>query len=155
MSIQDYYDKLNLANTTQIQISGLDTFVSYEEVFKWKWAATKLKIFSFIAYSSEISKQQIESYSEECLRYAIKNRKGLPRGWQNGVVANNVLVSEHVTADAIAYVMSRPAKHYSAFEMPIVYDLSSGSLHFYVDGIIWGAFYDEFMKNYIKDKFAV
>jgi len=153
MNFQEYYGKLNLVNAAQIQITHFSTFVTYEEVFKWKWGATKLKIFSFLAYSGEINKQQIESYSKECLRYAIKNKKGLPRGWQNGVVANNVLVSERVTADAIAFVTSRPDKHFSAFEMPGVYDLSSGSLYFYSGGVIWGAVYDKFIQDYISDKF--
>ena len=155
MTFQEYLNKANLIDTQKIQISQLDTYVSYEEVFKWKWAATKLKIFSFVAYSSEINKQQIESYSRECLRYAIRNKRGLPRGWQNGVVANNVLVSERIAADAITYVTSRPNKHYSAFEMPAVYDLSSGSLHFYSGGIIWGAVYDSFLLDFMSSRFSV
>jgi len=78
MTYQEYVSKVDLGNSTRVQILGSDTIVSYEEVFQWKWFATKLKIFSFIAYSNEIDKHQIESYSNECLQYAKDNMRGLP-----------------------------------------------------------------------------
>jgi len=155
VTYQEYLSKIDLSDSKRAQIFGSDTIVLYEEVFQWKWFATKLKIFSFLTYSSEIDKQHIESYSGECLQYAIQNLKGLPKGWQNGVLSNNVLISELVTPDAIAYVTSTPAKHFAAIEMPVIFDLSSGNLHFYTDKLVWGSMYCSFIKGYLTDRFLV
>ena len=155
MNYQEYLEKINFNSSKQIQILNLDTFVTYEEVFKWKWIATKLKIFSFVAYSEELNAHQIIDYSKECLQYALKNKKGLPIGWQNGIVSNNVIVSKHVMTDAIATVTSRPVKHFAAFEMPVIYDLSKNLLYFYNGEIIWGSIYNTFLKDFILDKFNV
>ena len=48
MNYSEYISKINLDNPYQAQVFNLDATVSYEEVFKWKWFATKLKIFSII-----------------------------------------------------------------------------------------------------------
>lgn len=154
MKYQEYLTRVSLSNSEQISISSADAKVAYEEVFKLRWMATKLKIFSFLAYAPKIDENIISKYSKECLDYALKNKKGLPRGWQNGIVSNNVLASETVTPEAIALVTSRPTKHYSAFEMPIIYDLSNEVLSFYRGEIIWGKVYEKFIRDYITDKFS-
>lgn len=69
-----------------------DTLVAYEEIFKVKWFATKLKIFSFVNFVDYIDLDTIKNYSDKCLIHAIAEKKGLPRGFQNGIVSYNVLV---------------------------------------------------------------
>lgn len=131
----------------------MEALVTYDEVFKWEWFATKLKIFSFIACADNIDENLIKSYTEECLQYACKNKKGLPRGFQNGVVSYSILASESIDSSAISFVSKRPAKHWSAFEMPIIVDLSKKELYFYKENIIWGALYDSFLNEYILRNF--
>jgi hypothetical protein len=155
MTYQDYLAKTNFDQSTKIQITQLETFVTYEEVFKWRWLATKLKIFSFVAYSPEITKAQLTAYSGACLNYAELNKKGLPKGFQNGIVSNNVLVSENVSPDAAAYAAARPDKHFSAFEMPVVFDLSAQTLHTFTGDIVWGMIYNSFIKETIRSKFKI
>lgn len=157
MDYQEYYDKTKsgFLNTRQAAISGLDALVTYEEVFKWQWVATKLKIFSFLSYADRIDENSIKDYTENCMRYACKNKKGLPRGLQNGIVSYSILASETIDPAAIAFVSKRPQKHWSAFEMPMIVDLSKGELHYYKENIIWGAIYDSFLTEYILRRFRV
>jgi len=62
MNYQEYIVKTSLDSSKRFQVSQLETVVTYEEVFKWKWLS-KLKVFSFVAYSRDINRQQIESLS--------------------------------------------------------------------------------------------
>jgi len=153
MDYQTYLQQVTskFANTDTIRLGGYETTVAYEEVFKWTWAATKLKIFSFIAYADAIDNQLMEQYSAMCMQYARANKKGLPIGFQNGIVSNNILVSEHVSDSAIAYAVSRPQKHYSFFEQPVIVDLTKNTLYYYQGDIVWGAMYQGFMKRYIDN----
>ena len=157
MDYQSYLAQITpaLIDAKAIAVGPYDATVAYEEIFKWIWAATKLKIFSFITYSETISKAQMEEYSSICTDYARANKKGLPIGFQNGIVSNNIIVAESVDDDAIAFVTARPKKHYCVFEMPIIYDLSKGVLYSYTGEIIWGRAYQSFMKKYIADKFNI
>jgi hypothetical protein len=155
MDYQEYFSqvKSKFINTKQTYISGLDTLLIYDEVFKWEWVATKLKIFSFVAYADKIDENLIKSYAEKCLQYACKHKKGLPRGLQNGVVSYSILVSESIDSSATSFVSKRPDKHWSAFEMPIIVDLSIKELYYYKENIIWGALYDSFLNEYILRNF--
>ena len=155
MNYQEYSKKVesNFPNTSQTAINGLETLVAYDEIFKWKWIATKLKIFSFISYADKIDENLIKTYTEACLKYACKNKKGLPRGIQNGIVSYSVLASETIDSAAISFVSKSPGKHWSAFEMPIILDLSTGELHYCKGNRAWGAIYAPFLNEYILRKF--
>lgn len=101
MDYQEYISniKSKFVITKQANISGLDTLVTYDEVFKWEWVATKLKIFSFVSYADKIDEQLIRIHTKNCLKYACENRKGLPREIQNGVVSySNFNFGEHYEA---------------------------------------------------------
>lgn len=139
----------------QIKHETADTLIVYDEIFKWSWIASKLKMTSFVQYVPHIDAGEIDRYSAYCLEQALKNHRGLPRGLQNGAVSYNVLVSESVSPDAIAFARSRPRKHYSAFEYPVICDLQNHALHYYTDKIIWGALYDSYMKTYIQSHFGI
>ncbi len=136
-----------------IKENTTDTLVTYEEVFKWSWIATKLKIFSFVNFVETIELDTIKEYSSKCLKRAIKEKHGLPRGFQNGVLSYNVLVCNYATPEAIAFVTKQPNKHYSAFEVPIIFDVSNSQLHYYQGDIVWGMVYNSFIKEYIYEHF--
>lgn len=155
MNSQDYlnYVKSKFNNKTEIRYESTEMLIAYEQIFKWKWQATKLKITSFVKCVPQITLDDIKSYSEICLKEAIMKKKGLPRGFQNGVLSYNVLVSDNVSPEAIAFVMGRPEKHFSAFEVPIIFDLSNNNLYFYQGNVIWGMMYNSFIKNYLFEHF--
>lgn len=156
MNYSDYLFKVEskFSGKKMCNINNLGVTQFYEERFEAKWLATKLKIYSFVAYQPHISKNDIMAYSDNCLLYALNDYKGLPRGFQNGVGCFNVLVSENIDADAIAYSMERPKKHFAAFEMPIIYDLSNNKLYFYPKTPMWGAIYYKFFRQYIENNFS-
>jgi len=157
MDYQTYLEqvKKNFSDIKEIDINGCETTRVYEEFFKAKWLFTKLKIFSFVSYADTISSSEIENYSLACLTYSKKNKPGLPIGIQNGVVCNNILVSQSVDNSAIEFATSRPKKHFSVFEMPIIFDLSQNKLYYYNGQITWGKLYQNFIKSYIASKFLV
>jgi len=132
---------------------GNNTWYAYEGIFKWRWLATKLKIFSFLAYVENIDLPTMQAYSFSCFEFALKNKPGLPRGLQNGIVANNVMVCNNASPEAVAFAQARPEKKYSAFINPILVDLSQNTLYYYRQPIIWGKIYDGFMKRYIEQHF--
>ena len=157
MYYQEYLTRVkeNFTHTKEVIISNYNPTVMYEEFFKWKWFATKLKIFSFVFYSEKVDEQQISHYSSSCLEYAIKNKKGLPIGWQNGIACYSILASENIGQDAVKYATSRPSKHFSAFEIPVIIDLSNKDLLYYKGEVIWGAMYNSFLKNYLISNFGI
>lgn len=110
-------------------------------------------MFSFISYRNHISKEIIEEYSKICFEYSIKNYKGLPRGLQNAVVSFTILASENIEEDAIKFAQERPRKHFSAFEMPIIYDLNKKRLYYYGHTPVWGMIYYKYFREYIEKNF--
>lgn len=136
-----------------IQSLGVESH--YEEIFRAKWCFTKLKQFSFVSESKNITADTIRNYSDACLKYAIKNAKGLPRGWQNGIVSYNVLASKSIEPDAITYVNSAQNKHFSAFEIPIIVDLCNQKIYYPQDNALWGAMYYSYIKDYIDNHFSI
>ena len=158
MTAQEYLDRVK-QRFTQLGVSNFheanNTWIAYEGVFKWRWLATKLKIFSFVAYAETVDLQTMQMYSHNCFDYALKNRPGLPRGLQCAVVSNNVLVCNQATPDALAYAAARPDKHWSAFVSPVLVDLSNNALWYYREAIVWGMIYDGFLKRYVEEHFNV
>lgn len=157
MNYNGYLDIIlkRFSNVEEIQINQFLITSIYEENFKIKWFATKLKNFSFISYINRIDLDDIDNYSSICTKYALKNYKGLPRGIQNGVSSFNVLVSENVTDEAIKFAISRPRKHFSLFEIPIIYDLANKKIYYYKDTPTWGLIYYNFLRQYIERHFNI
>lgn len=155
MNYNEYKDRVtdNYNNLLSAEIGDYKTDVMYDEKFECKWFATKFKMFSFINYSNHVSKEIIEAYSKICFEYSRKNYKGVPRGLQNGFVSFSVIASENIEEDAIRFAQARPSKHFSAFEMPIIYDLNKKSLYYYVDTPMWGRIYYKYFREYIERNF--
>lgn len=157
MNYNDYFNIIsqNFTSTENIQINSIDVKSMYEEKFKIKWLATKLKNFSFVAYIDKIELRDIINYSSACVDYSLKNYKGLPRGMQNGVSTFNVLVSENVSKEAIEFVTARPKKHFALFEIPIIFDLTNEKIYYYKNTPIWGSLYYKYFRDYIQSHFDI
>jgi len=155
MNSQEYSKTVRskFGRNATIRLDTQDLLIAYEEVFKWQWFATKLKITSFVKQMPSVSLSDIESYSASCLKQAIKEKKGLPIGIQNGVVSFSVIVSENISSDAIIFVQNRPKKHFAAFEMPVLFVPKSSDLYFYQGDIVWGMLYVKFFREYITSHF--
>jgi hypothetical protein len=157
MNYDEYISRVraNYSKEQDVTIERYNTKMFYDEKFEFKWVATKLKIFSYVSYAPRITEQDITHYSEICLAHALVTYKGLPRGFQNGVVSFNLLASEMVDDAAIAFAKQVPKKHYAAAEMPIVFDLSNNRIHYCEKTPMWGAIYYKYFREYIDKNFNV
>jgi len=155
MIYQEYINsvKSRFESTKTDKIGGFDVDVAFIEIFKWKWLATKLKIFSYISYVEKLDQKTISDFSDACFLASKKNYKGLPRGVQNGFASFIVIASEDIDVDAIAFAESRPKKHFAAFDMPVVVDLKKEKIYFYHGKPIWGSIYYRFFREFITSNF--
>ncbi|MFA9378373.1 MAG: hypothetical protein ACERKZ_16760 [Lachnotalea sp.] len=147
--------KNNLNIISHEEIVGTQCYVSYEEVFKWRWIATKLKIFSIFKYVANIDEENLIDINYRCYEHSRKNYKGLPRGLQNGFVSFAIIVTNSISKSAINSVENWNKKHYSAFEIPVIFDLTSGKAYYNRSNIIWGKMYSNFFKQYIQNNFII
>lgn len=155
MTYEDYQQKLDERFGKREFIPSLKAEMCYEEKFQMKWIFTKLKQFTFISKADTISGEAIKTYSAGCIDYALKKYKGLPRGVQNGVGSYSVMVSDNVDESAIVFATSRPKKHFSAFEMPVIVDLKNQRLYYYNKTPLWGAVYYKHFREYIERNFSL
>jgi hypothetical protein len=133
---------------TNENIGGIACSIGYVKKFKWSWMATQLNTFIFIGEANgTIDKAATEKFSDDCYNYAIKNNKGWPRGLQSGVGSIAILKGETIDSAAKAFCESPSKKHWSAFEVPVLYHTSEKKTIRYKSNPIWGRiFFPYFTK---------
>ena len=82
------------------------------------------------------------------------NRVPLLRGMQFGYMVIPCLVVEAADRALIEYAESRPPKHWSLFEFPVVVDRSTDRTHYYNQTAIWGAAFFSDMRKLAKGCFG-
>ena len=75
------------------------------------------------------------------------NRVPLLRGMQFGYMIVPCLVVRAADPALIEYAESRPPKHWSLFEFPVIVDRSTGQTHYYNHTALWGGFYFSDMRK--------
>lgn len=150
MEYSDYLKKIHSNYKNNEFVNDLNATMFFETQFELKWIATKLKQFSFVSFQDDISFDDIKIYSAKCCNYSLKMYKGLPRGIQNGIVSFNVLAGKKISKEAIDFVLSRPPKHFAAFEMPVIVDLEKQKSYYYTDTPLWGMIYYKHFREYIE-----
>jgi hypothetical protein len=111
-----------------------------------KWAWSKFGFFEEFFVFAELpwlDIAQMQAFSANAFRYALGNKKiGLPCGVCEAVVCYSVALAQNPDPALVASIRSTtPPKHWSAFEMPVVWDLQSGNLYCLEKTPIWGAAY--------------
>jgi len=140
-------DGLFLETTT---IAGISCSVGYSKEFRWSWMATQLNTFVFIGSTDlPIDKALIEKFSHECYEYAIKNNQGWPRGLQSGVGSVAILKGTTINQGASRFCEKPSKKHWSAFEIPVIYDTSNQRTIKYLKNPIWGTIYFPYFTELI------
>ncbi|WP_157956117.1 hypothetical protein [Flavobacterium kingsejongi] len=135
----------------EVTINGISCAVGYSKKFKWSWMATQLNTFVFMAQTEDtIAKNTIEKFSSSCLEYAIKNNKGWPRGLQSAVGSIAILQSKNVDRSASDFCERFSKKHFSAFEIPIVFDSTKSIAYRYHQKPLWGKIYYPFFTKLIS-----
>lgn len=139
----------------RIQIYDYEIDVAYEEFFRWRWLASRQKIFSFVCYREEVTYDIIRDFSNLVCQYSMVNYKGSFQ-WVNSVVVSKaVLACKKVDPAAIKFVKENLIVHNSATEIPMIYDLKNECLY-YMDKLpLWGWIYNRFRTNYIKEHFDI
>lgn len=153
MTYEEYLALVQGRYMTSKQNEALDAAQFYEEQFEVKWLASKLKQFSFVSFREKIGEAELRDYSTRCIQTALQEYKGLPRGFQNGVVSFNVLAGYDLEQSAIDFATKRPDKHFSAFEMPVLVDLKTQQIYYYTSTPMWGAIYYKHFREYITKNF--
>ena len=137
------------------KIGDLFVDIAKKKEFRLKWMATKLNIFVIMSNVNSISKDLIQWFSSVSLEYTITYKTGLPRGVQSGAGCFALLVSTNVNEDAKRWVQQKPKKHFAAFEMPVICDLSNNQIYYCQKTPIWGAIYYNFFREFIWKNFSV
>ena len=143
-------DGFELAND---KIDEFDVVVATRRQFKLSCTASWMNIFAIMSVSNSVLRDVIENFSKISLDYAIKNKKGLPRGFQAGVVSFALLVSSNIDEDAKQWVQQRPKKRFAAFEMPVIFNLVNNEIYYYNRIPISGALYYKFFRNSLEKYF--
>ena len=123
-------------------IGGIECTIGYIKKFRWAWIATQLNTFIIVGTTEgTISKETIESFSASCFEYALKNNKGWYRGFQAAVGSIAILKGKSIEPDAVQFCEKLSKKHWSAFEIPVLYNIDMKKCIRFTSNPIWGAIY--------------
>jgi len=138
------------AQFSQATIGGIQCSVAYIKKFKWSWLATQLNAFVIIGETDAlIDKNAMAKFSSDCFDYALKHSQGWPRGIQSGIGSVAILKGNNVDQSAVQFVENFSKKHFSAFEIPVVYDTEKKRAFRYVSTPLWGKIYFPFFTKVI------
>ena len=126
----------------------------YEEEFKIKWGASKMKKYAFVSYMPLVTADSMVGYSKRCMQYALDNYKGLARGMQNGVASFAVMAGEQIEQGAVDFVLASPEKHWAAFEMPGLVDLGARRVFYFQGTPLWGALMWKDLRGFVAQNFV-
>lgn len=113
--------------------------------FRSSWGFTRLHTF-IVAHEVEVATaDDIEELSERSTRYAVRNKGGLPRGFQTGVAVLPVLICRTAPDDAVAVAERQPRKRFATLVLPVLIDLSQQRIVTYHEPRFWGSLYQDFL----------
>ena len=85
----------------------------------------------------------LRTYSNAAFQFAQANKTNpLPNGLFGAVFCFAVVITANLHPQLADIVRNtEPTKHWSAFEIPVVFDLSNGGLYYFEKTPMWGAAY--------------
>lgn len=149
-----YVRSINARLGTGIWVPYLNAWQYYDEEFRMKWGASKMKRFSFVTRMDRVDGALVRQFSAACTQYALNNYPGMARGMQVGIASFAVIASRNVEESAVRQVMETPPAHFAAFEMPILLDLTTGAFYHMQKTPLWGALMWSDLRKYADQKFA-
>ncbi len=131
-------------------INEIPCSIGYIKKFKWSWFGIQLKTFIIIGETKDkIDKNTIEDFSKSCFEYSLKNHKGWPRGLQAAIGSIAILQGNYIDEEAINFCEKFSKKHWSAFEIPVIYRTDEKKAIRYKSKPIWGRIYFSFFTKTI------
>jgi hypothetical protein len=102
-------------------------------------------------HGEDVTPADAQALFDTCFRRAKKvNRVPLLRGMQFGYMVVPCLVVSHADPELIEYAESKPRKHWSLFEFPVVVDRFTHKIHYYRDTAMWGALFFSDMRKLVE-----
>src|SRR5258706_1570063 len=97
--------------------------------------------FFFFAEIPNLDPGVLQQYSTSSFQFANKSKSApIPNGFFMSVFSFAVAITEHLDPHLARYVRdTTPVKHWSAFEMPIAFDVANGELTYLQQTPLWGA----------------
>jgi hypothetical protein len=135
--------------------NGISTdLLASRTVFSWKGLVFHSQHL-FLCHSNQATISDFQSLFEEGFLYAKQaNRFPLLRGMQFDYWIVPFIAVDRVTPDLIAYATSRPRKHWSLVEFPVLYDLSTGQAHSFQKTPLWGGWYFSDLRSLTRSIIA-
>lgn len=131
-------------------IGGIPCSVGYIKEFRWSWMGTQLNTFIIIGSTDQVvNKSVIENFSSFCFEYALKNNKGWLRGLQSGVASIAILQAEVIEDDAVLFCEKLSKKHWSAFEVPVLYHPTQKQGLRFKTSPLWGTIFFPYFAKHI------
>ena len=133
-------------------VVGIPCSVARTAEFRWKWFATRLHVFVFVApVEQAVGVELAQSFTEAGVEYAKSNKKGLPVGFQTGVAAIPILVSSNIDQRARSWAEQRPPRYFGAFATPVLVNSATRERSTYTGRILWGASYARFLRELVEE----
>jgi hypothetical protein len=99
--------------------------------------------FFLFAEIPNIEAAVLQQYSSSSFTFALKNKSvPLPNGFFVATFCFAVAITENLHPQLAQSIRdTTPVKHWSAFEMSVVFDAATGELHYFRGTPLWGAAY--------------
>ena len=137
-----FYGKFDIAN--------IPCSVGYYKEFRLSWMATQLNTFVIVGETEQkIDLRTIDMFSALAFQFALANNKGWPRGLQAGIGSVAILKGSEIDPAAFTFVSNLTRKHWSAFEIPVIYDTARHQTLRYRSTPLWGALYFSYFGKLI------
>jgi len=78
----------------------------------------------------------------------------VPVGFQRAYIVASCVLTSRPSPDLVKYVCSPPRKHFGWLELPVVYDLGTGEIHYFKGTLAWGSFGWSLARKLISDTLA-
>lgn len=142
---------MRIARRVELPDESTADLVGSRTYFSWK-GLVLLSQHVIVRSAESGSRAEAERLFDTGFQYAKKvNRIPLLRGLQFGYMVIPCLVLNHADESLVRYAESRPRKHWALFEFPVVVDLGAGTVHYYRQPAIWGAFFFTDMREVVED----
>jgi len=129
-------------------IYGRDALVGRTSEFKLlRWMATKLHTFLVAApFPAGVTAAELDTFMGAALQHASSNKGGLPRGFQTGVAAIVVAVTQRPSPEAVAWATKVHGRNFAAFPWPVLVDIESHTA-VQPNRMVIGGLYSSYLKG--------
>ena len=154
----DHYRRLvENARASGIRMDEIDlpgfgrVAVSYRRDFRWRWMATTLHVFTFVAPRPAATVPELDAFAAACADYAATSKPGLMRGLQTGSGAIPIVVMDAVPPEVRYCIGGKPTKRFAIISLPAVVDATTGEAFTAREQLVWGALYDAHLRQVLRD----